>query len=501
MGIRQNGRGFLVNSSMGKLTVVFAMVAIGDFIFYSQPFGWGLGLYSSLILVSLCLSNSLFLKERQNRSIALLCIMLLVAMAWDPSTLALALFAFLVILSLIISRQGPITDASPWGSDVIGLIRQILVKWLVDFKRKDIIRKRAATHKGPRQNTIAYVLPPIVLSGVFIYLLSEANPLISRSLDALDWSTLSNLISMKRWLFWACFGLTLWGLFRARLNGKVMLEQKPAKSDPGIWFNKSAVKLSLLLFNGIFAVQNIIDAVFVLGHEELPDGMSFATYAHSGAYPLVFAVIVAAIYVLVVFGEKNTACQSTLARNLVYVWIGQNVLMTMAALYRLLSYIEAYSMTSLRLAAMIWMGLIVAGLILIICKISMAKTSKWLVNRNTLVLACTLYACCFVDFDGFIATYNVRHNSEVTSIGPILDLAYLGRIGPSALPALQEVQNNSLYNQRTKISAEIIAARLKQDLRTEMDQNWRAWTGQKLQLLYQIDHTGKYPYYKEKLKE
>ena len=53
------------------------------------------------------------------------------------------------------------------------------------------------------------------------------------------------------------------------------------------------------MFNALFAVQTVLDLTYLWGGVALPDGMTYATYAHRGAYPLIVTALLAAGFVLV----------------------------------------------------------------------------------------------------------------------------------------------------------------------------------------------------------
>ena len=63
-------------------------------------------------------------------------------------------------------------------------------------------------------------------------------------------------------------------------------------------FGKAAILRSLIVFNLMFAVQTVLDAAYLWGGVALPDGMSYASYAHRGAYPLIVTALIAAGFVL-----------------------------------------------------------------------------------------------------------------------------------------------------------------------------------------------------------
>ena len=130
---------------------------------------------------------------------------------------------------------------------------------------------------------------------------------------------------------------------------------------------------SLILFNALFALQSGLDLVYLWGGAALPDGMSHAEYAHRGAYPLIVTALLAAGFVLIAMRRGGPAEQSRLIRPLVLAWIGQNVLLVISSIFRLDLYVAAFSLTYLRLAAFIWMGLVAAGLLLILIQIMLRK--------------------------------------------------------------------------------------------------------------------------------
>jgi hypothetical protein len=113
-----------------------------------------------------------------------------------------------------------------------------------------------------------------------------------------------------------------------------------------------------------------------------------------------------------------------LIRPLVLLWIGQNILLVISSIFRLDLYVAAYSLTYLRLAAFIWMGLVAAGLLLILIQIIQRKPNSWLVAANAATLALVLYGCCFLNAPWLVASYNIEHSRELGGTGPSLDLKY-----------------------------------------------------------------------------
>nr|WP_280526934.1 ATP-binding protein [Rhizobium ruizarguesonis] len=70
----------------------------------------------------------------------------------------------------------------------------------------------------------------------------------------------------------------------------------PTKNSP---LGHASLLRSPLLFNALFAVQTLLDLVYLWGGADLPDHMSHAEYAHRGAYPLIATALLAAGFILV----------------------------------------------------------------------------------------------------------------------------------------------------------------------------------------------------------
>jgi hypothetical protein len=128
----------------------------------------------------------------------------------------------------------------------------------------------------------------------------------------------------------------------------------------------------------------------------------------------------------------------------VTLWIGQNLFLVFNAALRTIDYIEAYSLTVLRISALLWMGLVALGLLLVLWRMMANKSAAWLINANLGTLALLLTAVCFVDLGAFAAQWNVRHAKEAGGRGTSIDLCYLNQLGGSALLPLIELEQRKL---------------------------------------------------------
>ena len=114
--------------------------------------------------------------------------------------------------------------------------------------------------------------------------------------------------------------------------------------------------------------------------------MSYAAYAHRGAYPLIVTALLAAGFVLAALRPGSETSGDPLIRRLVYAWVAQNIVLVISSILRLDLYIGIYALTYWRIAAFVWMGLVAAGLALIIARIALGKSNEWLFSANLLTL-------------------------------------------------------------------------------------------------------------------
>jgi hypothetical protein len=237
------------------------------------------------------------------------------------------------------------------------------------------------------------------------------------------------------------------------------------------FFGAATILRSLLLFNLLFAVQTILDMVYLWGNVTLPVDISYASYAHRGAYPLILTALLAAGFVLIAMKPGGAAERSKVIRPLVYLWVAQNVLLVASSILRLDLYVQIYLLTWWRIAAFIWMGLVAFGLILIVTRIVLNRSDEWLIRANLVTLTATLYICSLVNFAAIIADYNVSHSREFSGKGAAIDMDYLIGLGPQALPAIDKA-----FAPRGWSDLSLVSRRncLVEQQRKDMA-SWRAW--------------------------
>lgn len=408
-----------------KVACAVLLVAVADLLFYGNEPGWTLGAFALAWTAGLFAAVPA-MRRRPSAILLLLAALLGLVMIDDPNPLAWVLFWAALAGAALLPRHR-FDDALRWGVRLLAYALAGPFRPLIDIVR--LVRRRL-----PGIAVVGTLALPVAGSLVFGALFAVANPLIGNALDSIElpslWSTVFHAV------FWCAVLATVWPSLRPwsiRLDGRsptmVSIPSLPVVT----------LRLSLLAFNALFAVQNVLDLAFLWSRASLPEGVTLADYAHRGAYTLIATALLAGAFVLVAFTPGSPAARSTTIRRLVVLWVAQNVLLVASSMLRLLDYIDAYSLTELRIAALAWMVLVAVGLVLIAVRLTGGRSAAWLINANAAAAALALLLASVVDLGAAAASWNVRHARHADQ----LDLCYLNRLDASALLPLIELERRA----------------------------------------------------------
>ena len=420
-----------------KAAVVFALAALADWLFYGHGIGISAVIFAVALAFGSLLTNYATLNRKQVPLAAALLLAALVPAVEEFNAASLMFMVLALGIGLLLTTN---RDRHHLGQRAAALCDLYLAG---PFR---FLRDAIGAFNLPALKTgFAVWFIPLALGGVFVFLLVSANPLLEKWIRLLNPGSTASYISLGRVLFWAVALSLVWPFIQVRWSGKRAMPASSAEaaalaqavpSGQNNFFGVATILRSLILFNLLFAVQTILDAVYLWGNATLPADISYASYAHRGAYPLIVTALLAAGFVLAAMRPGGPAGQSRVIRPLVYLWVAQNVLLVLSSILRLDLYVQIYLLTWWRVAAFIWMMLVALGLLLIVTRIVLNRSNNWLIRANLVTLTATLYACSLVNFAAIIADYNVSHSREATGKGVSLDMNYLFSLGPQALPAI-----------------------------------------------------------------
>jgi len=454
-----------------KLVLAGALVALADRLFFFQRAGSTVGLFAAALLIAILVATPAIGRSRPALTAATAALLFVAMLGDDPSILAAFLFLTAAALAALLPRTNAFDDGWRWTKRL--LLHSILsvIGPLLDWGRLRTARRR----RGPARR--AAMLPllalPVLGTALFLALFSAANPVIADAFGRLDLLAAVGGFSIARLFFWFLVTLLVWSFLRPPRAALAPSQAREAQLPlPGV--SPASIALSLAAFNLVFALQNGLDIAFLWSGAPLPGDMTLAAYAHRGAYPLIATALLAALFVLITLRPGTPTAESPLVRRLVYAWIAQNVVLVASTMLRTMDYIEAYSLTRLRIAALIWMALVAIGLVLICIRLWRRKSGPWLINANLAAALIALTACSVVDLGAAAARWNVRHAREAGGAGVRLDLCYLNALGPSALLPLIELESRPIgprFRERVAWTRNVIMDRL-----ATSQGDWHGWT-------------------------
>jgi hypothetical protein len=447
-----------------KLGAAAALAALADLLFYDATPGSTVGAFAlALILAALGVHPPLRKDQRARWALGA-ALVLALAQIDAPSVVGALLFDLALGVAVLSPRAPPREDGWRWLQRLAALTLLGWIGWAIDgLKLRRLIRAKMVMRR------LTVIVLPLAGGAVFLTLFAAANPIIETTLESLT----PGAPDIPRLLFAALMLVLAWTFLRPRhLRLAAARPTGGCLNLPGM--NPASVAASLVLFNALFVIENSLDVAFLWSGAPLPRGVSLADYAHRGAYPLILTALLAGLFVLAVFQPGSALARSAWPRRLVVFWIVQNLVLVASSLLRTLDYVEAYSLTRLRIAALVWMALVAIGLVLICWRLLRGKSASWLIDANMAAAGLALAACGIVDLGSLAATWNVRHAREVGGAGARLDLCYLNNLGASALVPLSELEARPLtpaFRDRVAFVRDSVAA----ETQARQD-HWRGWT-------------------------
>lgn len=470
-----------------KLALAAIIAALGDRLFYDHPPGISIALFLIALATGARLTRP-HSHERRTLWISAILLALALLPLFEATGFLSILFGVLGTALTAVIVTGGLSKG--WGTLADSTQRLLLTGPFQLFH--DLLRSNREAGAQGRQwlrlNGLAGWVVPILYGAIFMALFASANPLIEQWLTVFDMRRIWEL-DVSRMFMWIVLLAIAWPYLSVRLYVRSPIRMDPLRGPPAIdsgnrFFGSATILRSLVLFNLLFAAQTILDAIYLWGGVTLPEGTTYATYAQRGAYPLIVTALLAAGFVLAAMRPGGAGDRSPLIRRLVYLWIGQNILLVISSILRLDLYVNVYSLTRLRVAAFLWMLLVAVGLVLIVARIALGRSNRWLIGANVLALALILYACSFVTFEAVIANHNLSLRREAMPTAIPLDLTYVQRLGPYVIPAVDRYiarrglgASDCLVRWRNH-TARAHAARM---------EDWRAWTFRNWRLQHYLD--------------
>ncbi len=400
-----------------ELLAVLLLVVLGDLTLY-----WGHGYGGYALLLATAPLAVLLGAARHQRPWQVLAATLMIwgaalRLAWCGNWLAFALGGVLLIgLSTSLAGKGMyFRDVLRWLASFIPSLFRGLADYEATFRRRVSLRWGL-----PTQAILwAYLLPPIC-AVIFLGLFIQANPDISlwvqqrllsfQELWSHVWSIIGSPYRMGFWLICGCVAIVLmrphlWTLYEI-LQTEPLEDLKTDRSSRTDLY--PAYRNTILVLIVLFAMYLVFEFV-TMWTRTFPPGFHYSGYAHEGAAWLTVALALATIMLSIIFNASMmTDPRMPALRNLAMIWAAENILLALAVYNRLFIYVGFNGMTRMRVVGILGVTSVLAGVVLVMIKISRGHSFGWLLKNQIFVVAVAAYLYAVLPVDGWVMTYNVR---------------------------------------------------------------------------------------------
>ncbi len=177
---------------------------------------------------------------------------------------------------------------------------------------------------------------------------------------------------------------------------------------------KSRFKLSIItltLLNALICIVNLTDLIYVWFSRRTLTASELSLYVHEGTDLLIFAILLAAIILLVVFRKNlNFFPDNEGLKKLAYIWLGQNIFMVFSVAMRNFQYAHNFGLTHKRIGVFLFLLIVLIGLVTLFLKIRDKKSHYFLWHRNSWAVYSVLLIAGFVNWNLLITRVNLNPN-------------------------------------------------------------------------------------------
>lgn len=222
----------------------------------------------------------------------------------------------------------------------------------------------------------------------------------------------------------------LFGLFASYCGMHYLLET--GNSERVVRLQKKQPALIAQIFTTAILVLYVwfclVQIVYLFGgFGTLPEGMTYAQYARSGFFQLLFVCMINLILVLIV---KRCFETSMYLSRILFAICLCSYIMTASSAYRMILYVQAYRLTVLRivvLVALAAIAILLAGVCRHIFSVDFRILPYFIIVISTVY---TLFS--FINVDSFVARYDLAHLTEENATETF---HYLETLSLDAIPA------------------------------------------------------------------
>jgi len=240
---------------------------------------------------------------------------------------------------------------------------------------------------------------------------------------------------------------------------------------------KSAIIL-LVAVNILLLIVNSLDIKWVWFDFRHTPTFNLKQFVHEGTYLLIFSILLSMGIMLYFFRKNlNFFPQNTFLKQLSYLWIFQNAILTISVAIRNLHYINYFGLAYKRIGVFLFLILVLYGLWSLYKKISQRRSAYFLFRTNGWCWYIVFVAFSLIDWDSVIAKHNLDHRLKDN-----METSFLLTMSDKILPLidthkyiLEQSKDFNTYQYFTEPYTEVYQNRLREfDLKIK-NRTWLSW--------------------------
>ncbi|SCW69740.1 protein of unknown function [Paenibacillus tianmuensis] len=495
--------------SEGKLLLAaLGCAVVHHYLFYVKTWGVSFPLFVLLFYVYYYWAVREKRELRLEPSLALAVPVLLLSFTYavHSNMLLLILNALAVPLLIVAHTTWHMSEGRPKMPFFLRMLDQVFVQTLRYVPQPVVVAFRALSFKtkaGRSQELIKVLIGLIVsipLLLAVIALLASADSVFDRTLAWLP--ELASGLELGRTLFRAlwivCIATGLFAYVRGLLQPKrwpprVAKEDfAPGDEPPAITPAAAAVTPSagvpridatvaatiLVVLNAVYLLFAFVQFSYFFGGgaAELPEGITYASYARKGFAELVVVTLInLTVLTIMLYGVKRPGLAAwRFLRTLLAVLVGCTGIMLSSAYLRLSMYEQAYGYTEFRLLVHAFMLFLLVLFVLALVKLWRERLP---LLRCYAAVTVTAYVIVnYIGVDAAVARGNIQRYEATGQI----DTAYLSRLGYEVVPLLLELKRKHPEDIGVYEALESFRSRVKHGEPTSWTEfNWSKWRAAK----------------------
>ncbi len=225
---------------------------------------------------------------------------------------------------------------------------------------------------------------------------------------------------------------------------KALAKSWPEPTD--LWIASWRTRATLLAANTIFLIANSTDALYLWAKTELPAELTLAQFVHQGTGNLIASTVIAGITLVAIFRQDKEVTGQRWTVALAFIWIFQNLLLVSSVILRIITYIDGYGLSLLRLHLILSMLVIAAGFIILALAIGTRATTGRIARNLMVAMSIAIFALQFWDARAFVARTNFTLAKEwkETHVNHLyIDADYIASLGQSSYPTLIKIASGA----------------------------------------------------------